>query len=82
MVVGGPHWLCAILNGVQRRFRGLLVLVACYQSAAPASACAGPTHSVGFRSSARTLHMHGIHAHLADSSMVPGSFRKDALDGL
>ena len=34
----------------------LLVLVACYQSVAPASACAGPTHCVGFRSSGRTLH--------------------------
>ena len=31
-------------NGVLRRLRGLLVLVACYQSVASASACAGPTH--------------------------------------
>ena len=69
-------------RGVQRRLRGLLVLVACYQSAAPASAAlvrhivlgSGPPrgHSICM----------GIHAHLAVSSMVLGPFRKDALDGL
>ena len=61
-------------KGVLRRLRGLLVLVACYQSVASASACAGPTHCfvivLGSSLPAGHSKCMGIHAHLAVTSKV------------
>ncbi len=68
-------------SGVQRRLRGLLVLVACYQSAAHTSA-RWPDHVLGAGPPRGHSSCMGIHAHPAVSSMVLGPFRKVALGGL